>query len=141
MKENKTNVTGIVNPEVLLTVGRQQNGKRTRGIAGLGKSVDGRQGRTSGRSAANRQDPGVFTESDVLTPAMRCLMSAFYDKVDVDLFESEHQAHMKLCRDLAEAARKRGEAVRARKIDRKARAWAERHYAAFVADSLKEAVR
>lgn len=85
--------------------------------------------------------PSVFTEDDVLTPAMREQMEAFYDRVDLDLFESEHQAHMKLCRDLAEAARKRGEDDKARKIERKARAWAERHYAAFAAESRKGVAR
>jgi len=86
-------------------------------------------------------DPFAITEDKCLTPAMRERLLAFYEKVDLDLFESEHQAHMKLCRDLAEAARKRGEDDKARKIERKARAWAERHYAAFAAESRKGVAR
>jgi len=85
-----------------------------------------------------RVDASVFGEGDVLTPAMRERMEAFYEKIDVDLFESEHQAHMKLCRGLAEAARKRGEEDKARRIEQKARLWAEKHCATFFADLGKE---
>jgi len=86
----------------------------------------------------DRENVSVFTEKDVLTPAMREKMEAFYEKIDVDLFENEHQAHMKLCRGLAEAARKRGEEDKARRIELKARLWAEKHCATFFADLGKE---
>ena len=86
----------------------------------------------------HREDPSVFSETDVLTPSMREQIEAFYGKVDADLFESEHKAHMALCRDLAEAARKRGEIGKALKIERKAREWAKRHTAAVLAELRKE---
>ena len=86
----------------------------------------------------HREDPSVFSEGDVLTPAMREQMEAFYGKVDADLFASEHEAHMALCRELAEAARKRGEVGKALTIERKAREWARKHRAAFMAELRKE---
>jgi len=85
--------------------------------------------------------PSMFTEDDVLTSAMREQIEAFYGKVDADLFESEHQAHMKLCRDLAEASRKRGEEDKARRIELKARVWAEKYCKAFFADLGKGVAR
>lgn len=90
---------------------------------------------------SHRDDSSVFLEHDVLTPVMREQIEAFYGKVDADLFESEHQAHMKLCRGLAEAARKRGEEDKARRIELKARLWAEKHCKAFFADLGKGVAR
>ena len=80
-------------------------------------------------------------ESKIMTPAMREQMAALYGKIDADLFASEHEAHMKLCRELAEAARKRGEVGKALKIERKAREWAKRHTAVVLAELRKEAAR
>lgn len=96
---------------------------------------------TEKKNGCAASNVGVFTEENVLTPAMREQMEAFYGKVDADLFDSEHKAHMALCRDLAEAARKRGEVGKALKIERKAREWAKRHTAAVLAELRKEAAR
>ncbi len=102
--------------------------KRSRRVAGL----------TNGNLG---NDPFAITEDMCLTPAMREQIEAFYGKVDADLFESEHKAHMALCRDLAEAARKRGEIGKALKIERKAREWAKRHTAEVLAELRKEAAQ
>jgi len=76
----------------------------------------------------------VIRQEDTFTPEMRERLEAFYDQVEIDLYEDEVRRHWELCERLARAADARGERAKAAKIADRFRKWAEAHRKAFLAE-------
>jgi len=87
----------------------------------------------------------IKENGDLFAPWMREQVEAFYERVEIDLFESERNRHLALCRHIAAAARARNDKDAASRAERRFARWDKEHTQAFLremaAQSRGKAVR